>query len=185
MMEGPIPYEVRRWLHDKFERLQAREEDRIQSWATLFISLNTGLVAVVGYLLTQYHLAVSFWGFLAATAAAGLVISGGWFLVGYGMLESDMVWREMARSLEAPPFGVVAEEISANVRLWWGAEGMVPMRLDQPVTAKDATVVKRADQRSVKLYPMSMMAKNIPKGTAVAWFVVFAVSLTVFLTLLL
>lgn len=171
-------FETRRWLHDKFERLQAREEDRIQSWATLFISLNTGLVAIVGFWLNQYHVTTGFWEFLAPTAAAGFVISTGWFLVGYRINESNMVWREMAHSIEAEPYGV-AEDMPANVRLWWGENRLVPMMLSRPMTEKDRVVDERvrASRGGGWFFPVALLAKGIPKGTAIAWAVVLAVSL--------
>jgi hypothetical protein len=158
------------WLHDKYERLLDHEEDRIQAWATLLISLNSGLVAIAGYWLSLYAFGIHFFEALFLTSVGGIAACAGWYAVGYRMHEVHMYWRESLRALERTATGVMPH-LDGDVRTWWNRNGP-PVALSEPMVSKDAVIDARLEGSRVNWYPVSTMAKLMPKYIGWAWAVV-------------
>ena len=97
---------VRRWLHDKYERLAAEEGNLAASRTSYFAAIGTvlitGLVVALNYFLSQPRILD-----LVATFLAGLgiLISFIWAVLLHRTLDAQALWREAAERLEAlaPP----------------------------------------------------------------------------------
>jgi len=113
---------VRRWLHDKYERLAAEEGDLAASRTSYFAAIGTvlitGLVVSINYFLSQPRVLV-----LVATFLAGLgiMISFIWAVLLHRTLDAQALWREAAEQLEhlRPP---VSGELPGLVTLRSGAQ---------------------------------------------------------------
>jgi hypothetical protein len=98
--------DVRRWLHDKYERLAAEESQlaasRTSYYAAIGTVLITALIVVTDDFLSQPHVLL-----LAATFLAGLgiMISLVWAVLLHRTNDAQNMWRQAARDLEemAPP----------------------------------------------------------------------------------
>lgn len=92
---------VRRWLHDKYERLAAEEGELAASRTSYFAAIGTvlitGLVVALNYFLAEPRILV-----LVATFLAGLgiVISFIWAVLLHRTLDAQGLWREGAEQLE-------------------------------------------------------------------------------------
>ncbi len=122
--------EVRRWLHDKYERLAAEEgalaTTRTQYYAAIGTVLITGLVLSLDYFRTSPQLLVLIGTFLAVL---GILISFTWLILLHRTLDAQALWREAAQQLErlAPP---IEGELLAPVTL--GARGHLDVNLLRP-----------------------------------------------------
>ena len=113
---------VRRWLHDKYERLAAEEGELAASRTSYFAAIGTvlitGLVVALNYFLSQPRILD-----LVATFLAGLgiLISFVWAVLLHRTLDAQALWREAAERLEglAPP---IEGELPAVVTLRSGAK---------------------------------------------------------------
>lgn len=112
---------VRRWLHDKYERLDAEEGNLAASRTSYFAAIGTvlitGLVVALNYFLSDPRVLV-----LVATFLAGLgiVISFTWAVLLHRTLDAQAMWRDCAEQLErlCPP---VAGELPGAITLRTGA----------------------------------------------------------------
>ena len=97
---------VRRWLHDKYERLAAEEGELAASRTSYFAAIGTvlitGLVVSLDYFLSQPRVLLLVSTFLSAL---GIVISFVWAVLLHRTLDAQGLWRESAQQLEqlAPP----------------------------------------------------------------------------------
>jgi hypothetical protein len=113
---------VRRWLHDKYERLTAEEGDLAASRTSYFAAIGTvlitGLVVALNYFLAEPRVLD-----LVATFLAGLgiLISFIWAVLLHRTLDAQALWREAAERLEelAPP---IEGELPSAVTLRSGAK---------------------------------------------------------------
>jgi len=128
-----VPPEVRRWLHDKYERLAAEEgqlaASRTSYYAAIGTVLITGFVVVLNYFLNDHLLLDAVVSFLAAL---GILISLVWAILLHRTLDAQRLWRESARQLErdVPP---VEGSLPGTVLLRSGAS--LPYDLLRPYTA--------------------------------------------------
>ena len=112
---------VRRWLHDKYERLAAEEGELAASRTSYFAAIGTvlitGLVVALNYFGAEPRLLV-----LVATFLSGLgiVISFIWAVLLHRTLDAQALWREGAEELErrVPP---IPAELPAAITLRSGA----------------------------------------------------------------
>jgi hypothetical protein len=112
---------VRRWLHDKYERLAAEEGELAASRTSYFAAIGTvlitGFVVSLSYFVGQPRTLV-----LVATFLAGLgvLISFVWAVLLHRTLDAQAMWREAVEQLEqrAPP---VEGELPGRVTLRSGA----------------------------------------------------------------
>jgi hypothetical protein len=101
-----LPPEIRRWLHDKYERLAAEEGQLAASRTSYFAAIGTVLitafVVVLNYFLNQHFLLDTVVSFLAAL---GILISLVWAILLHRTVDAQRLWRDAARQLErdAPP----------------------------------------------------------------------------------
>lgn len=113
---------VRRWLHDKYERLAAQEGELAASRTSYFAAIGTvlitGLLVALDYFLTQPRLLDLVTTFLAAL---GVLISFTWLVLLHRTLDAQALWREAAVQLEllAPP---VDGDLPGRVSLRSGAQ---------------------------------------------------------------
>lgn len=97
---------VRRWLHDKYERLAAQEGDlaanRTSYFAAIGTVLITGLIVALNYFGGSRHTLVLV---TASLSALGILISFVWTVLLHRTLDAQAMWRELAGQLErlAPP----------------------------------------------------------------------------------
>jgi hypothetical protein len=123
---------VRRWLHDKYERLAAEEgslaASRTSYFATIGTVLITGLVVAIDYFTAAPRTLL-----LVATFLAGLgiAISLVWAVLLHRTLDAQSMWREAIVELEqkAPP---IAGELPGTITLRSGAT--MPVNLLLPYT---------------------------------------------------
>jgi len=112
---------VRRWLHDKYERLAAQEGElassRTSYYAAIGTVLITGLIVALNYFLNDPHLLTLVCTFLAGL---GVLISVVWATLLHRTLDAQAMWREAAEELERllPPVG---GELRAPITLRSGA----------------------------------------------------------------
>ena len=124
---------VRRWLHDKYERLAAEEGDLAASRTSYFAAIGTvlitGLVVALNYFLAEPRLLVVVATFLAGL---GIVISFIWAVLLHRTLDAQALWRESAEQLERllPP---VDGQLHGPVTLRSGA--VLEVDLLRPFTA--------------------------------------------------
>lgn len=118
-LEDPV---VRRWLHDKYERLGAEEgslaASRTSYFAAIATVLITGFVVSLDYFLSEpriLHLVATF------LAAVGILISFVWAVLLHRTLDAQALWREAAERLEglAPP---IEGQLASQVTLRTGAK---------------------------------------------------------------
>ncbi len=108
---------VRRWLHDKYERLVAEEGDLAASRTSYFAAIGTvlitGLVVSLNYFLNEPKVLLLVTTFLAGL---GIVISFVWAVLLHRTLDAQNLWREAVEELErrAPP---IDGELPATVTL--------------------------------------------------------------------
>jgi len=129
-VEDPV---VRRWLHDKYERLAAEEGElaanRTSYFAAIGTVLITGLLVALNYFLSsprELLLVVTF------LAGLGILISFVWAVLLHRTLDAQALWRESAEQLErsCPP---VDGELPGHVTLRSGAT--MPIDLLRPFSA--------------------------------------------------
>ena len=112
---------VRRWLHDKYERLAAEEGDLAASRTSYFAAIGTvlitGFVVALDYFLSEPRTLV-----LVATFLAGLgvLISFVWAVLLHRTLDAQAMWREAAEQLERR-FPPIDGELPGTVTLHSGA----------------------------------------------------------------
>ena len=98
---APLVLEDRRWLHDKFERLEAEEGElaglRTSYFAAIAAVLVTGLVVATADLLSNAVLLVVFATFLAGF---GILIASVWSVLLHRTTDAQNLWREAAYRLE-------------------------------------------------------------------------------------
>jgi len=97
---------IRRWLHDKYERLAAEEGELAASRTSYFAAIGTvlitGLVVSLNYFGTSPRTLVLVTTFLAGL---GILISFIWAVLLHRTLDAQALWRESAEQLErlSPP----------------------------------------------------------------------------------
>jgi hypothetical protein len=112
---------VRRWLHDKYERLDAEEGElaanRTSYFAAIGAVLITGLVVALNYFLSDPRTLVLVVTFLAGL---GITISVVWATLLHRTLDAQALWRESAEQLErlCPP---VSGDLPGTITLRSGA----------------------------------------------------------------
>jgi uncharacterized membrane protein YhaH (DUF805 family) len=118
---SPIGREERRWLHDKYERLDAEEgqlsSSRTSYYAAIGTVLITGAIVAVADLLNQPTILAVIVSFLALL---GILISLVWAVLLHRTNDAQKLWREAALHLEqgAPP---IEGEFRAPISLRSGA----------------------------------------------------------------
>ncbi|HYA10198.1 MAG TPA: hypothetical protein VEH10_00780 [Thermoplasmata archaeon] len=126
---------VRRWLHDKYERLAAEEGELAASRTSYFAAIGTvlitGLIVALNYFLTTPRTLLVVATFLAGL---GILISFTWAVLLHRTLDAQALWRESAVQLERlqPP---VAGELPGVVTLRSG--GTMTIDLLRPYSAHD------------------------------------------------
>jgi hypothetical protein len=107
---------VRRWLHDKYERLAAEEGELAASRTSYFAAIGTvlitGLVVSLNYFLAEPRVLLLVTTFLSGL---GIVISFVWAVLLHRTLDAQNLWRESAQQLElrAPPIdGTLAASVT-------------------------------------------------------------------------
>ena len=126
---------VRRWLHDKYERLAAEEGELAASRTSYFAAIGTvlitGLVVALNYFLPDPRLLLLVTTFLAAL---GILISTIWAALLHRTLDAQAMWREAAVQLERhlPP---IEGELLGPITLRSGAQ--LEVDLLRPFTAHD------------------------------------------------
>jgi hypothetical protein len=124
---------VRRWLHDKYERLDAEEgnlaANRTSYFAAIGAVLITGLVVALNYFRSDPRTLVLVVTFLAGL---GITISFVWATLLHRTLDAQAMWRESAEQLEGlcPP---VVGELTGAITLRSGAT--VEVNLLRPFSA--------------------------------------------------
>ena len=97
---------VRRWLHDKYERLAAEEGELAASRTSYFAAIGTilitGFVVALNYFLAEPRVLDLVATFLAGI---GIMVSFIWAVLLHRTLDAQALWREAAEQLEvlAPP----------------------------------------------------------------------------------
>lgn len=113
---------VRRWLHDKYERLAAEEGGLAASRTSFFAAIDTilitGFVVSVNYFLAAPKVLDLVTTFLAGI---GVLVSFTWAVLLHRTLDAQALWREAAERLEelAPP---VAGSLGSAITLRSGAK---------------------------------------------------------------
>jgi len=137
---------VRRWLHDKYERLAAEEDNLAASRTSYFAAIGTvlitGLVVALNYFLADPRLLA-----LVATFLAGLgiLISFIWAVLLHRTLDAQAMWREGAEQLE---------------RLLPPVDGQLP----------GTVTLRSGDTVEVDLLrPFTAHARRFAKDRAVSW----------------
>jgi hypothetical protein len=103
---GPIGHDDRKWLHDKYERLDAEEGQlasaRTAYYAAIGTVLLTGMIVAIADLINDPEILVVILTFLAGL---GVLISVVWTVLLHRTNDAQKLWRESARHLEqgAPP----------------------------------------------------------------------------------
>ncbi len=163
---------VRRWLHDKYERLAAEEgslaASRTSYFATIGTVLITGLVVSIDYFSTAPRTLE-----LVATFLAGLgiTISLVWAILLHRTLDAQSMWREAVQQLEgaAPP---IEGTLAGTITLRSGAS--LPVNLLLPYTMHRA---RFADDRAIswmdRLSPGGL-SEVLPVFFLTLWCVVLA-----------
>ncbi len=124
---------VRRWLHDKYDRLTAEEGDLAASRTSYFAAIGTvlitGLIVSLNYFLNEPRVLLLVTTFLASL---GILISFVWAVLLHRTFDAQDLWRECAVELErrAPP---IDGELRATVTLRSGAK--LEVDLLRPFTA--------------------------------------------------
>lgn len=124
---------VRRWLHDKYERLAAEEGElsasRTSYFAAIATVLITGMVVALNYFLADPRLLLLVTTFLSGL---GILISVFWVALLHRTLDAQALWREAAEQLElrSPP---VEGELPAPITLRSGEK--LQLDLLRPFTA--------------------------------------------------
>jgi len=102
----PLDPDVRRWLHDKYERLAAEEGQLAASRTSYFAAIGTvlitALVVVINYFLNQHGLLLVLVTFVSGL---GFLISFVWLILLHRTIDAMKMWRESAANLErlSPP----------------------------------------------------------------------------------
>jgi hypothetical protein len=159
-----------RWLHDKFERAMAQEENRMTGWAEVFLGFNTALAGFIGFLLTRFGTTGIFYWTTVAIAVLGIAGSLSWFFVGRRMQQSWMTWRQMAVALEKHGRGETAE-LQAVVQVYWRWR---EVDLNQPIRSA-AEIVGKA---RYGIHPVATITKWAPTTLTIAWTAAGLVTLT-------
>jgi len=163
---------VRRWLHDKYERLAAQEGDLAASRTSYFAAIGTVLITGVIVAL-QYFVSSPRTLLLVATflSALGLLISFVWAVLLHRTLDAQAMWREAAEQLErvAPP---IPGELPGAITLRSGQT--ISVNLLRPYGAharrfSDDTAISWMD----RLRP-GALSEVLPVAFLVLWGVVLA-----------
>lgn len=135
--------EERRWLHDKFERLQAEEASlasaRTSYYAAIGTVLLTALVVAIADLLSQARVLI---GVLTFIALLGILISVVWAILLHRTNDAKNLWREAAWRLEQelPPLAgtwMIPITLRSTAKL--------PIDLFRPFQAHDLRFSERRD----------------------------------------
>lgn len=167
-----LSMEDRRWLHDKYERLDEAEgqlaSTRTTYFATIAAVLVTGLVVVITNLMGHRVLLAESVTFLGAF---GILFSSMWAVLLHRTVDAQTLWREAALHLEelAPP---VPAEVLAPVTLPSGRT--LQVNLAQPYRVHAERFSPRNPiSRLDRVNPWTL-AELMPLTFVVVWLVTLA-----------
>lgn len=135
--------EERRWLHDKFERLQTEEASlasaRTSYYAAIGTVLLTALVVAIADLLSQTRVLLAVLTFIALL---GVLISVVWAILLHRTNDAKNLWREAAWRLEQdlPPLPG-----SWTIPITLRSNAQLPVDLFRPFQAHDLRFSQRRD----------------------------------------
>lgn len=175
-MDAPptLSPEERRWLHDKFERLQAEEASlasaRTSYYAAIGTVLLTALVVAIADLLSQTRVLLAVLTFIALL---GVLISVVWAILLHRTNDAKNLWREAAWRLEQdlPPLSG-----SWMIPITLRSSSKIPVDLFRPFQAHDKRFSQLREVSWMDRANPDLLTEVLPLTFLAIWVGVLAVA---------